>query len=227
MDADIVTYTKRKIEELEEVKECSIFYSEHEDILTMPLEEFFSTSLYSKSISREFLMRLHKTPMTRLLYVFDFLDIRNIREALPVGVDRDTYDAFLSFVNKYLSTLRLSVDMKMDDDQRKYFDLVVRKREIEAQSVISSFDVWLNIIEDLIFSSMPDGAREFLTKKYAEVLFYLTESIMEICHNRRLSDEEIRIQIGEILKERGMRIFDLRKIDWEEIELDKRSRERR
>lgn len=227
MSISIVDYTENKIKELEEIKSNAKFYQENECLLTTHVEDLLaSLDIYPIVLPNKFIMALHGIEATRNMYVFDVLDIRDTKGRYPELMDEGSYKEFVEVVNSGIKEYGLSVDMKMTQDQRMYFDRLVRTREESFHTLIPSYDTWYEIICNIIFSPVPDEAKPVLREKYANLLVRVTQYVMEKCGRKRLSNDEIKDYINEVLELESLRIFDLREVNWQEVELDKKRRRR-
>lgn len=227
MSISIVDYTENKIKELEEIKSNAKFYQENEGLLTTHVEDLLaSLNIYPIVMPNKFIMSLHGIDATRNMYVFDVLDIRNTNGRYPELMDEESYRGFIEVVNSGIKEYGLSVDMKMTQEQRMYFDRLVRAREESFHALIPSYDTWYEIICDIIFSPIPDEAKPILREKHANLLMRVTQYVMEKCERKRLSNDSVKDYISEALELEGLRIFDLREVNWQEVELDKKRRRR-
>lgn len=228
MEIDIVTYTQNKIKELESIKESAKFYQENEDLVTLSLDELFSrTNIYPSLIPVDFILSFHNSSSARKLYVFDCLDIRDTKRVYPAGMSVEAYLSFVDIVNESLATIGLSVDMKMTDEQREYFDKLVCAREEDPDNhEVMGYDYWYRLVSNIVLASVPDIARSFLQRKHVAILNNVAESVMNNCGGRRQENATVRRYIEEYLTGNNLRISDLRRFDYEEIELERRNKTR-
>ncbi len=227
MSISIVDYTENKIKELEKIKSNAKFFQKNEGLLTTTLEDLLaSLDIYPIVVPNKFIMALHGIDATRNMYVFDILDIRDTKGRYPELMDEESYKEFIEVVNSGIKEFGLSVDMKMTEEQRTYFDRLARMREESFHTSIPSYDTWYEIICNIIFSPVPDDAKPVLREKHANLLERVTQYVMEKCERKRLSNDEIKDYISEVLALESLRIFDLREVNWQEVELDKKRRRR-
>lgn len=223
MKSDIVTYTQKKIEELELIKKNVKFYQENEDRVILPLDALFINSgITPTSIPVDFILSLHGFESSRRLYVFDILDIRDTKDKIPEYMSEKSYQKFLTEVNEALLTIGFSVDMKMSSEQREYYDKFVREREAEMPFFEEiSYSSWCTLIKGIVFSTVPESARPFLCQKYAELLNEMTEDIISKCEGKRTERTTLRRYIDSFLASKNINISELRQFSWEEVEKSK------
>lgn len=225
MEDDIVTYMENTIKGLEEIKRNSSFFQKNEELLTKPLSDLFIRyNLSMPSIPYEFIMRLHKLRPNRNIYVFDVLDINNTKGRYPDGMDKKKYLDFLEEMNALLKNVDLSTSMQMSQEQREYFDKVVRSREESIPPTIKEHYIWHSIIRDIIYSYLTDAVREYLEDKHAILIEELTSYVYMMCEGKRLDDEAIKDHIRAYLATRNLQLFNLREFNLVEIEVTKKKR---
>lgn len=223
MSLDILSYTKRRVKELEEEKLNIRFYEENAYLLLMPLEDLLSQA--SVSISRipvDFIFTSKGLLNDRKLRVFDVLGLDKTK--VPEGMDMQSYADFFLKIDDSLKKIGLSINMRMNDEQRRHFDeLAYQMEEDKPQEMeITTFADWRKIVKRIVFNGVARHVIPYLVDKYEDVLNKTTDDVMKMCNNVRLSDAEIKKCIILSLESQGLELFNLREVDWESFEHFKR-----
>lgn len=223
MSLDILSYTKRRVRELEEEKLNIRFYEENAYLLLMPLENVLNQAGVSvSSIPVDFIFSSSGLLNDRSLRVFDVLGLDKTK--VLKGMDAQSYTDFFLKTDAALKKIGLSINMKMNGEQRRHFDeLAYQMEEDKPQEVeITSFADWKKIVKRIVFNGVERHVIPYLANKYEDVLNKAVSDVMKMCNNVRLSDDEIRKYIILSLESQGLELFNLREVDWESFEHFKR-----
>ncbi len=228
MSMDILSYTKKRVLELEKEKQNIKFYEENIPLLLMPLEDLLGqTELSLSMLPIDFIFSLNGQLSDRTLRVFDILGLDKTR--VPKEVDASEYAEFLLNIDASLNRIGLSINMKMNAEQRKHFNELAYQIEADKtqEVVITSFISWEKIVKRIVFAGVESHVVSYLENKDRDILTTTTREVMKMCNNIRLSDYEIKDRIVSILESQGLEIFNLREVDWEEFEHFKRKTRKR
>lgn len=223
MSLDILSYTKKRVQELEEEKLSIRFYEENAYLLLMPLEDLLNQTRVSISkIPVDFIFASNGLLNDRSLRVFDVLGLDKTK--VPKGMDMQSYADFFLKIDAALKKIGLSINMKMNEEQRRHFDeLAYQMEEDKPQEMkITSFADWKKIVKRIVFTGVARHVIPYLADKYEDVLNKTVSDVMRMCNNVRLSDDEIRKCIISSLESQGLELFNLREVDWESFEHFKR-----
>lgn len=213
MSMDIYNYTKNKVEQLEKEKKSITYFQERELLLTLTLDEFlYLVRGTTISMSADSVFSFHGLENSRELYVFDMIGLGDVKD--------DDNANLLDFVEETLKIAELSINMKMNREQRERFDALVREKERNnlKPRLIENISTWEGIVKRIAFKSVPDSAVLYLENLYKDVLKDMTDRVIEKTNKYRVSDEEIQTIMTEYLKELELDLFKLRQFNWESVE---------
>ena len=213
MSMDIYNYTKNKVEQLEKEKKSITYFQERELLLTLTLDEFlYLVRGTTISMSADSVFSFHGLENSRELYVFDMIGLGDVKD--------DENAHLLDFVEKTLKIAELSINMKMNREQRERFDALVREKERNnlKPRLIENISTWEGIVKRIAFKSVPDSAVLYLENLHKDILKDMTDRVIEKTNKYRVSDEEIQTIMTEYLKELALDLFKLRQFDWQSVE---------
>ena len=213
MSMDIYNYTKNKVEQLEKEKKSITYFQERELLLTLTLDEFlYLVRGTTISMSADSVFSFHGLENSRELYVFDMIGLGDVKD--------DENAHLLKYVEKTLKIAELSINMKMNREQRERFDALVREKERNnlKPRLIENISTWEGIVKRIAFKSVPDSAVLYLENLHKDILKDMTDRVIEKTNKYRVSDEEIQTIMTEYLKELELDLFKLRQFDWESVE---------